>query len=694
MAARTQIILPSSGTLDLYDDIDTSYNFNVADIRDPEAGVADYSKTITIPGTKNNNTLLKQIFEINVFPSFDPRFKLKCHVLVYDMEIINGNLRLTRVVERGNGEFDYEIIIIGEVASLFKDIRNDELTALDISRLNHTYNSANIVASWTATRGEGYVYPFMDLGNFPANANYLQVKHFFPAIYVKELIDRVFEKYGYQYASTFLTSTHFKNLIIPLNADAMSFRLTSDQIAEREFRVSRETTGQVVTLNNNDHNREDVVIFNDDTFGANKNPSSIVNTGTGVFTAIDADTYRFSASVTVDWGGINPLKILNAYIRIWIVDVANNNVILQDSNAQGTLNAQTFTFTIAITQPVFMAVGDVAYIKLHFRDFAALPSCTIKTGSYFYNVVYNASFEEGETISMNACLPQKVKITDFFSWLKKLFNLYFSIDKDNARKYIIEPRDDWYNSTVVNWEDKPDLAFPREWTPMGELKAKRYLFQYKKDEDFYNTVYQGGTGETYGTRKKVVPTDLLKEDYIVEPGFAASPLHSDSLSDRVYVKIRNKTGLPGPNGTILKTGLRLLYYGGLLPSNNTWYLNQTPHTTYPYAGHLDNPYAPTRDLCYGVPREIYYQATTYTNNNLYNLYWRGLIDEIINKDSRILTVRMNLTAVDIATLNPRSLYFFFGNYWRLNKIMDYNPNANASTKCEFIKVISEKKSFN
>jgi hypothetical protein len=43
-----------------------------------------------------------------------------------------------------------------------------------------------------------------------------------------------------------------------------------------------------------------------------------------------------------------------------------------------------------------------------------------------------------------------------------------------------------------------------------------------------------------------------------------------------------------------------------------------------------------------------------------------------------------LTPYDIAILDFRDKFFFEGQYWILNRIFDYNPIENKTTKCEFI----------
>jgi len=136
----------------------------------------------------------------------------------------------------------------------------------------------------------------------------------------------------------------------------------------------------------------------------------------------------------------------------------------------------------------------------------------------------------------------------------------------------------------------------------------------------------------------------------------------------------------------------------VLPSAPTWKYRYNAGTTiqqksvYPYAGHLDNPITPTFDLNFGIPSELYYTANgftgtlQYTNANLFNLYHKGYLDEVSDKDSKVMTGMFQLSALDIFNLNFRNQIIIDNCYWRLNKIMNYNPFSDGLTKVELIKV--------
>src|SRR3990167_11060425 len=548
----------------MYEDVNVSYNFNAADIREPEKGVADFTKTIVVPGTKNNHILFHNQFDINLDSVWDTRKKISCAIVTDDVEVMRGYMRLMKIIQRGNNEYDYEVTVIGNTASLFKDVGGDEMTVLNLARLDHVYNKTNIVASWSATVGEGYLYPMMDNGNFQPNSNAFMVSHWLPAIYVKEYIYRIFEYYGYQYSSAFFTSNFFKRLIIPLISDML--RYNAAEITSREFRVSRETSVQTITQPDLIDGALAYLDFNNDSTSPNVNPGGLYSLASDRFTVVEAGFYSFvldtTFGVTISTEGLRITTFLDVY------DI-NGNFKFDAQAYSGDITSNSTIHLIIQTQGVELAVGDYVDASIIVRTTGndsptQSLTITLNTGSYFKNKVSNIEISVDDTVYANSIIPEKTKISDFLAGIKKMFNLYFSIDKDITNKYIIEPRDDWYSSDIVDWSAKLDISKDVETIPMGDLDSKRYIFQYKKDEDYYNSLYQDKFQENYGTYKKTIETDFVKNDYTIEPLFSNSPLHSDTVSDRVYVKLRKKDGTaPTAPANLIKTNIRILYYGGL-----------------------------------------------------------------------------------------------------------------------------------
>ena len=198
-----------------------SLNYSISDIRDPDKRQAYWSKTITVPGTENNNRMLMQIFEVGMDRQFNPNKKADCIITADTVTIMKGVLQLLKIRITDKTKIEYELAIKGKLANIFTAMGDKKLSDINLSTYDHTYNRTNIINSWSTPVGTGYVYPFIDYG-YSTNGIDYPVNCFFPAIYVKELIDQIFNITGFQYSSTFLSSTFFKRLIIPFNSDRKS----------------------------------------------------------------------------------------------------------------------------------------------------------------------------------------------------------------------------------------------------------------------------------------------------------------------------------------------------------------------------------------------------------------------------------------------------------------------------------------
>lgn len=726
MKPRSQLLINNT-EVDLFEDIPVPLNLSVVDIREPQKRTGSWSKTVTIPGSKINNKLFTNFFDVNLAvqttgatnftPDFNPNLKADAVYFIDTIEQFSGIAQLTdvRIID---DKIEYDLVLKGRLADIFTNLGDSELTDLDLSEFDHAYTRPNQILSLDSQitengsptpfeLGKGYVYPLIDYG-FTDGTKY-SVRHFFPAIYVKQYIDKLFAFTGFTFTSNFFDSTYFKELIIPFNSDKLG--LNKQEILDRSFRASRLTTDyetadipSVAFLN-------ETVIFNDDSTGDNFDTLGVYNTANGEYILNASGDYELSleADVIINWGIIDtgPFNLpARRKIEVFIGFIQKDT----SPGIDTTINFKSRTFTTddnsAHVSETWKAIVNAKVYRLRITDklivrIAArqidvlIPNYTatakIKIGSVFFNRVANNNIAEGNTLLLNNAIPRKIKLKDFFIWIIKMFNLYIEPDKQDSKKLHIEPRDDWYASgTTVDWSSK--LSKDREtiYKPMGELTFRKLILTYAEDKDYFNTIYKDIYDRTYGDREIDVTNDFLTETLTNSVGFASTPLVQLSNIDRFVSKIISLD----KNGLIksFKSKLRILFYKGLKTTNSTWVYNSdlgnpVVQTNYGYAGHLDDPDTPTEDLNFGVPREVFYRAFSYTNNNLFNKYHKQMIDEITDPNAKLVTAWFNLKPTDILTLDFRDKFFFEGQFYRLNRVIDYNPIVNELTKCEFIKII-------
>lgn len=94
----------------------------------------------------------------------------------------------------------------------------------------------------------------------------------------------------------------------------------------------------------------------------------------------------------------------------------------------------------------------------------------------------------------------------------------------------------------------------------------------------------------------------------------------------------------------------------------------------------------THSWDFGTPKSLYipdYQIDD--ASNIYTQYWQSYIRDRYDVDTRVVNCKVLLKEKVFGDW-LRRFYFFDGCYWVLNKIIDYNPTDDGTTKCEFIKV--------
>jgi hypothetical protein len=214
------------GFLDVKEDAEFPINFSIGDIRDISKRSGSFSKTIKLAGSKNNNILLNNYFEVNVKGSnlFNLNKKQRCAVIQNGVVILdNCYLRLnnTKKVQSNSGHIDelvdYEVEIRDSVGDFFNEINNKELSDLNISEFNHVYTNANIISSFTHSYLEGYSYTLPWIGN----DNSYSISELVPGMFVKTYWDKIHSEAGFVYDWDELSDSNvrFDKLFIPYSGD-------------------------------------------------------------------------------------------------------------------------------------------------------------------------------------------------------------------------------------------------------------------------------------------------------------------------------------------------------------------------------------------------------------------------------------------------------------------------------------------
>lgn len=687
-------ILVDGQPLDIVNNPNIFITRSIADIREPSSREAEWSKTIEIPGTANNNKIFSHLFEVEqtVYgTSFNPNIKADCIIYADGVEQLRGFLRLLSIKVDDSTHIIYEVTCHGQSADFFTTIAERKLNQLDFSEYNHTLSSGNIIDSWSTqiykngstqafAYGEGYMYAMIDKGH-PTNISIWDASQFTPSLYAKTIVDKIFSNSGFTYSNdSFFNTSRFKRLVVPAPS---SLTASAATLEGRRFKASRTTTAQSLDLNS-------ILIFQNDSSSGNYDNGNNYNNTTGQYTVPVGGSYVFDVDLSINYASTGYAPVYQE--DIWLVfGLYVNGVLKQTSTVTVDFGSPAFQVGLYF-QPLSVFGGQTIDIRLaQVWDQANNHNLTnteflleIGVGSFMESNQSAYTYGYGETVDFSAFLNSEVKQSDLLMSFVKMFNLYIEADKDNPKMLRCVPRDEFYNGDQVDWTAKLDYSQPVEIVPMGELEANPYVFQYKEGKDDANVFYQQAYQTTYGSRTYKVENQFIKNEKKIEIAFAPTQINA-------YNNQKNFVLSYVPN--YQDGDLRVLYYGGLVTGVN-WMLyaqyagvglNYQNRYSIPLTIHLDSISDPTFDINFGMPREIGLGAGyKYTNSNLVNNYYYKFLNEITGVNSKLLRAYFRITPKDWLNLSFSDAYFFEGQYWRLNQIEDYNPIEDGVYLCEFL----------
>lgn len=683
--------------LDITNDIATLLTFALDDVKDFSSRSTTFSKTIVLPGTANNNKLFGHIFQPgqanaynssidNIGYNFNAAKSADCIIFQDQMQTFKGLLRLLQI-NIIKGVFEYEVSVSGKLTGLNVALSGGLLEDLDFSIYNHVYNDSNIVNSWDNPGGSGVYYPLIDYGTYSPLKHDWDIKTFRPALYAREYIDKMITAAGFRWSSGLIDSTRFKKLVIPSNKKVMTIALTN------LFSANKVATyyGTPIALPIFSYVGGTLVRFNTTTgsgFTPNVGPDKTVFTFNGLVATNVTIDYAFKGTFT-SGGGVDQLVLM-----IW----KNGEPSLTPVHVN-TISTSPFVLAPISTVNISVAPGDTIEFRIGQGFASTISDLNFDTSDFTVTAAGGASIaipvQIGDTVTVNENIPKNIRQIDFLLAIVKIFNLYVYEDRFDTNLIYLTPYINYYstdNQNAVDWTYKLNRDKPQKIKPMSELNAKIYKFKFKSDSDYYNDLYRKRYSEGYGDRTYDSEFEFTEQEKSFEVIFSATPLVGYGGEDKVYSTIFKRTGSDSsPIEENTDSNIRILQskkITGVIPwsiKDNATVLNTL--TRYGYAGHFNDPDAPTDDINFGATRELFFVLTSGNlSNNQFNVFWSGYMAEITNKDSKLFTGNFYLTPLDILQLDFSKYVHIDGVIFRLNSIKDYNASKPSDCIVELIKV--------
>ena len=711
---------------DLYEDENIPLTLSVDDFKNAAEQVQSYSKAFKLPGTKKNNLIFDNIFEVTRSTTglvFNPYVKTKSILKQDGFILFEGYIRLIDIQEK-QGEISYNVNLYSEVIALADMLGEATLADLGFEELEHDYVKSNIKNSWnTSGTGIAYTnsnasgfrddystvkYPFCDWNHQMLVANgstgsgatlgdpelTLLEQGFRPFIQAKYLIDRIFYQTGspFSYTSEFFNTDEFKELYIDFNWGEENHGAAPDR-TDTLKRESDLSTIQNMTQSFEPVQLQTFVSGNNALYANHRFTSDVANleVSGSVRIQLENTSAGQTRSSTMAFGRYNQGGAVIEYFEVVNVDISPLGSGALNVTFDTILNPGEFLMPVAKQDS---NAGDVR----------------VSTGTTsFFDVSYNnhAATVESLLIKERGELSQ----WELIKGIMTMFNLVSIPDKSNPNNILIEPYNDIFlnnaNSKQLDWTSKIDVEEVKL-TPLTDLKRLTTFKFVEDDDDYVFNVYKAAVqGHLYGSKLfdasvsgGGLPTILTGEEEIIAEPFAATvpkplmtqfpdfitpAIYSYNADDGTSQGFANSPRIMFNNG--VKTLTSCTYY---IPAQNTEageqmtdFLQFSHLTDIPTITTIPPAVTDTNDFHFG-DCQLINPIGNATTNNLFYLYWLPYYNELYNADTRTMTLKVNLTPGDMNSFNFFDNVFIKNREYRVNKI-DYKPGDLATI--EFILII-------
>lgn len=541
--------------VDIDQDAPFPLTFNISDIKDLNARKGNKSKTITLPGTRNNTSLMLSVYTLSAtdtisgtdsdFVDFDPSIKAEAQYYQNGLLEFNGVAQLMSC-KLMNGIWSFEITLVSDTIDYISRLAKIKVNELDWSEYNHSLTYANQQDTWNGTiqlngspssnqdsqgwTGRGYYYGLIDYGFTRPSASTFGVEHIPPQVFCYEILEKAFNYCGISWDSAFLESQLFKKLLmaypggdLPTITQAQSdndslFTTEDNNTGGNIFNGSYITfvdpdipSGFINTPFKSFADNYDCTITQDNLSQAQTtDPLKFVAASKGLFNLKYYGDHDFNINISGNGSGAYNIK---GDYRVQIFIYKNNIPIAQDLLYNGTISSTTTSlpFSFNYERQFNLSVNDAITIKIGLfinsisiqRNFITSATTSFQIQSNTANLdieKQQQTLSAGGTVFLAPFLPD-MTCDNFFKGLVTAFNLYVKPSNADPTIMEIEPLSDFYNSSgdAIDWSAKLDRSSEIKIEPTINFSSKNYNFNFDQDDDYWNTRYLDDVQEQYGS---------------------------------------------------------------------------------------------------------------------------------------------------------------------------------------------------
>ena len=149
---------------DLFQNENIEINLSVQNIKDISKVFGDFTQSFTIPASVQNNKIFKHYYNVDISGSFNASVRVDAFIEVNHNLFRAGVLELESVQVKQGQPYAYSVGFFSNVTSLKDKFGEDNLTDLDLSAYDHTYNDTNIqtgIDSYVSGTSNSIIYPLI-----------------------------------------------------------------------------------------------------------------------------------------------------------------------------------------------------------------------------------------------------------------------------------------------------------------------------------------------------------------------------------------------------------------------------------------------------------------------------------------------------------------------------------------------------
>ena len=540
--------------LDTFSDEEIRVSNNVTGLFDLGVLPSDFTRQITIPGTKVNNAFFQHVYDIAVENPylFSTNVKVPAYFDFDGIYVSQGYLQLNQVNVFANKFVEsYEISIFGGLSSFGRDINRNYLTDLtsSLAKYNHTASYDNISQSWGGNLfGGDIVYPLAEYGQriqytpedvlsgIDSPSGSLCVQDFKPAIRVKKVWDAIFEEYGYTYSSSFLEQPFLDNVYMLCN-NALRYPIFDGIDLETYglFRIAPLSgSGTDVLLTpGNDRPIEWFNVLENPNGNISPSLDYTLNFPTGIRGLLNLN---FQVSSSSAGNGIPQFELVIKNVSNTFstsIDLVNYNNFMSDTQIYNSPQTKTEKFTLLTEWNSSILPADDYKFFLRYQvqgdnNFSVIVNPDSSVTSYLRVTKVN---QGGDGLVMNIAnnMPfgtSGIKLIDFITSLQKKYNLVIYPNQTKNREFIVETFNNWYNKGEVrDFNRYINLNEKISAIPANNLAVNQLNFGDTLDGDYVSQQFSKAENREYGKSYFVDTENFFSQGtFEVKSGFASTPL--------------------------------------------------------------------------------------------------------------------------------------------------------------------------